>query len=95
MDSILGTSGQPLEDMCKYLPEPEFSHPETDIVGGTQSLRLQLAIATLEARHLAPTAPDTLYCYPYFSSDPFVLAATPHMYFSGKRHRSEDVYIPE
>jgi hypothetical protein len=28
---------------------------------------------TLQARHLAPTAPDTLACYPFTDADPFVL----------------------
>jgi len=32
-------------------------------------------------RHLAPTAPDTLSCYPFNDRDPFVVEETPHVYF--------------
>ena len=40
---------------------------------------------TLEWQHLAPTAPDTLACYPFFKRDPFVLddESCPHVLFSG------------
>jgi DNA polymerase delta subunit 2 len=48
--TILATSGQPLDDMFKYAP----------------TTRLNLAEATLKWRHMAPTAPDTLWCHPYF-----------------------------
>lgn len=40
---------------------------------------------TLLWRHLAPTAPDTLTCYPFYDVDPFVIddAHVPHLLFSG------------
>jgi DNA polymerase delta subunit 2 len=41
--------------------------------------------ATLRWRHLAPTAPDTLTCYPFVSSDPFVLEECPHAYVVGNQ----------
>ncbi|KAI0060886.1 hypothetical protein BV25DRAFT_912021 [Artomyces pyxidatus] len=68
--TVLATSGQPLSDMFKYLPSP----PAT---------RLNLAEATLRWRHMAPTAPDTLWCHPFFHSDPFILAQTPDIYAIG------------
>ena len=37
----------------------------------------------LDWRHIAPTAPDTLHCYPFADNDPFVLAQTPHVFFVG------------
>lgn len=40
---------------------------------------------TLACRHLAPTAPDTLTCYPFTDDDPFILPATPHVYFAGNQ----------
>jgi len=40
---------------------------------------------TLEWRHLAPTAPDTLACYPFCDDDPFVLPSLPHVYFVGNQ----------
>ncbi|KZT65450.1 hypothetical protein DAEQUDRAFT_759330 [Daedalea quercina L-15889] len=70
--AILVSSGQPVEDMYKYLPSP----PHT---------RLALACQSLRWRHLAPTAPDTLWCHPYFAQDPFVLAETPDVYVVGNQ----------
>lgn len=32
---------------------------------------------------MAPTAPDTLWCHPYFVADPFVIKETPHLYIVG------------
>lgn len=72
--TILATSGQPLSDMFKYLPSP----PAT---------RLGLAEATLRWRHIAPTAPDTLWCHPFFTSDPFIIAQTPDIYAIGCQPR--------
>ena len=63
-------SGQSIDDMYKYIPSP----PTT---------RLDLACATLQWRHAAPTAPDTLWCYPYLNTDPFVLRNTPDLYIVG------------
>jgi DNA polymerase delta subunit 2 len=68
--SLLVNSGQPLNDMFKYLPSP----PHT---------RLDILESTLKWRHIAPTAPDTLWCHPYFSADPFILNATPDFYVVG------------
>lgn len=48
------------------------------------------AITALERsltwRHLAPTAPDTLACYPFFDHDPFVIDTAPHIMFSGNHN---------
>lgn len=65
-------SGQPLDDMAKYLP----SLPTT---------RIAIAESTLLWRHIAPTAPDTLWCHPYFTADPFLLAETPDLYIVGNQ----------
>jgi DNA polymerase delta subunit 2 len=72
--TILATSGQPLNDMCKYVP----TVPTT---------RLNLAEATLKWRHIAPTAPDTLWCHPFFTMDPFVITETPDIYAVGCQPR--------
>lgn len=72
--TILATSGQPLNDMCKYVP----TAPTT---------RLNLAEATLKWRHIAPTAPDTLWCHPFFTIDPFIMAETPDIYAIGSQPR--------
>ncbi|TBU32286.1 DNA polymerase alpha/epsilon subunit B-domain-containing protein [Dichomitus squalens] len=70
--SILVHSGQPLDDMFKYVPTPPIT-------------RMALAEATLRWRHIAPTAPDTLWCHPYFAKDPFVIPETPDIYVVGNQ----------
>ncbi|KAK2182621.1 hypothetical protein NP493_345g04035 [Ridgeia piscesae] len=64
---IFGSSGQPVSDICK-----------------SSSLDDQLDILekTLIWGHLAPTAPDTLGCYPYTDKDPFIVDQCPHVYFT-------------
>jgi DNA polymerase delta subunit 2 len=74
--TILIHSGQPLDDMFKYVPTPP-------------STRLSLAESTLRWRHIAPTAPDTLWCHPYFTGDPFILDETPDLYLIGNQPRFE------
>jgi DNA polymerase delta subunit 2 len=39
--------------------------------------------SSLRWQHLAPSAPDTLACYPYKDRDPFHLDACPDVYFAG------------
>lgn len=70
---FLGTGGQPTDDIAKYVD------PSTP---------LDLMEHTLRWRLLAPTAPDTLWCYPYQSDEPFVLldGQCPHVYFVGNQH---------
>jgi len=68
--SILVNSGQPLNDMFKYLPSPPIT-------------RLSILESTLKWRHMSPTAPDTLWCHPYFTADPFIIKETPHIYVVG------------
>lgn len=67
---VLVTSGQPVLDMFKYLPTPPFTF-------------LSIAELTLKWRHIAPTAPDTLWCHPFRERDPFVLQETPDIYIVG------------
>lgn len=40
-------------------------------------------------RVIAPTAPDTLACWPIVGSDPFILQECPHVYFSGNQAKFE------
>ncbi|OJT14112.1 DNA polymerase delta small subunit [Trametes pubescens] len=70
--TIFVHSGQPVDDMFKYVPSPPIS-------------RMTLAEATLKWRHMAPTAPDTLWCHPYFARDPFVITQTPDVYVVGNQ----------
>ncbi|KAG6909452.1 hypothetical protein DXG01_000437 [Tephrocybe rancida] len=72
--TLLINSGQPLDDMFKYLPSP----PNT---------LLSILESTLKWRHMAPTAPDTLWCHPYFGGDPFIIKETPDLYLVGNQRR--------
>ncbi|OZJ06331.1 hypothetical protein BZG36_00708 [Bifiguratus adelaidae] len=67
---FLGNSGQPIDDIYKYLEGDD---------------RLNMAERTLFWRHMAPTAPDTLWCYPFQDHDPFIMEKSPHVYFIGNQ----------
>ncbi|WFD19241.1 DNA polymerase delta small subunit Cdc1 [Malassezia caprae] len=72
--SFLCTGGQNLDDLLKYVPDAEQA-----------AQRLPLARAPLRWAHVAPTAPDTLWCYPFKATDPFVLRAAPDVYVVGNQ----------
>ncbi|KAG0661844.1 hypothetical protein C6P46_003735 [Rhodotorula mucilaginosa] len=72
--SFFGTSGQTVDDIFKYLEGDD---------------RLGVAMQTLEWSHIAPTCPDTLWCFPFTDRDPFILHQTPHVYFVGNQPRFE------
>lgn len=80
--TLLVNSGQPLNDMFKYLPT-------------TNSTRLGLAESTLRWRHMAPTAPDTLWCHPYFTKDPFIFTQTPDVYIIGNQPQFQTRMVTE
>lgn len=65
---VMGTAGQNVNDMLR----------NTGLEKPLEALR-----CTLKWGHLAPTAPDTLACYPYLDCDPFVIRDCPHVYFVG------------
>eukprot|EP00246_Nothoceros_aenigmaticus_P018642 TRINITY_DN9842_c0_g1_i2.p1 TRINITY_DN9842_c0_g1~~TRINITY_DN9842_c0_g1_i2.p1 ORF type:complete len:444 (+),score=70.47 TRINITY_DN9842_c0_g1_i2:176-1507(+) len=67
---FLGSSGQCIDDLAKY---SEGYDP------------LDFMERSLRWRHLAPTAPDTLGCYPFTTDDPFVIESCPHVYFCGNQ----------
>ncbi|KAL3178800.1 hypothetical protein MRX96_009475 [Rhipicephalus microplus] len=48
---------------------------------------LEIMEKTLQWRHLAPTCPDTLSCYPFTDQDPFILDSCPHVYFVGNQNK--------
>ena len=78
--NFLGHSGQPVSNIKK------FSNFSND---------LDVLQRTLEWQHLAPTAPDTLACYPFYKRDPFVLddKLCPHVLFSGNMDAYDDRLI--
>ncbi|KAI0124216.1 DNA polymerase alpha/epsilon subunit B-domain-containing protein [Xylariales sp. AK1849] len=65
---VLGTGGQNVDDIFKYIDSED---------------RLGMMEAMCRWRCCAPTAPDTLWSYPFQDDDPFVLKACPHLYFVG------------
>lgn len=66
---LLGTSGQNINDMSLY----------------AEGTRMEHLTHTLEWRIMAPTAPDTLPCYPFQKTDPFFINDCPHVYFAGNQ----------
>jgi len=77
---MLGNSGQPVDDILKYV---DLGGPDgTDAEG-----RLEVMESMLKWRSSAPTAPDTLWSYPFQDRDPFVLSKCPHVYFVGNQPR--------
>ncbi|KAJ4145501.1 hypothetical protein LMH87_004350 [Akanthomyces muscarius] len=67
---VLGTGGQNVDDVFKYVDSDD---------------RLGMMEAMCRWRCCAPTAPDTLWSYPFQDDDPFVLKACPHLYFVGNQ----------
>ncbi|KAL1863075.1 hypothetical protein VTK73DRAFT_6477 [Phialemonium thermophilum] len=65
---VLGTGGQNVEDMAKYVDSDD---------------RLGMMEAMCRWRCSAPTAPDTLWAYPFQEDEPFVMTSCPHLYFVG------------
>lgn len=66
--NILGSSGQPIQSLLAY----------TKIESAIEALK-----STVKWRHMAPTAPDTLPCYPFIEKDPFIIEELPSIYFAG------------
>lgn len=69
---VLGTSGQNVADVKRF---SSLDDP------------LLILEQTLRWRHLAPTAPDTLSCYPFSNKDPFIVDYCPHLYFVGNQEK--------
>ncbi|KAJ2741804.1 DNA polymerase delta small subunit Cdc1 [Coemansia sp. BCRC 34301] len=69
---FLGSSGQNVDDIARYVRSAD---------GVPTPSPCELAVASLQWGHIAPSAPDTLWCYPFSDRDPFVLSQAPHVYF--------------
>mmetsp|Transcript_71730 Transcript_71730/g.115804 ORF Transcript_71730/g.115804 Transcript_71730/m.115804 type:complete len:658 (-) Transcript_71730:142-2115(-) len=76
---VVGHSGQPVEDL---------------LCCARMESPLQALVTCLEARHLAPTAPDTLATAPWTESDPFVMDSVPHVLFSGGHRQAAHEWHP-
>ena len=89
---FLGTSGQNVDNMRAYMDVA--SNMDTDMdtdtevktnLGARGAESLDLMASSLRWQHVAPSAPDTLACYPYKDRDPFYVSSSPHVYFAGNQ----------
>ncbi|KAL7422155.1 DNA polymerase delta small subunit Cdc1 [Cryptotrichosporon argae] len=76
--SFFMSGGQTIDDIFKYLPSTS---------------RLAMARRTLEWQHIAPTAPDTLWIYPFSDADPFVIRHRPDVYVVGNQPEFETALV--
>jgi DNA polymerase delta subunit 2 len=76
---VLATSGDNLQDVRR------FSKCTTKVDESLADVMEQV----LKYRHIAPTAPDTLHCFPFAMTDPFVLDETPNIFVSGDKYGDE------
>lgn len=75
---VLGTSGQNVLDIYRVSSFDDH---------------LEILEHTMNCSHIAPTAPDTLGCYPYYEKDPFILEKCPHVYFVGNQPKYQSKII--
>lgn len=75
---FLVTSGQNLDDVYKYVEGDN---------------RLGMCENMLRWRNIAPTAPDTLWSYPFQDIDPFVIGECPHVLVIGNQKRFETCVV--
>ncbi|OAJ44452.1 hypothetical protein BDEG_27677 [Batrachochytrium dendrobatidis JEL423] len=90
---------------CNLTSLSMVTNPYTATVGGTrQSLDdmykmtnvaegVDLASEVLKWGHVAPTAPDTLPCYPFSQNDPMVITVRPHLYIIGNQTKFDTKVI--
>lgn len=71
---IFGNSGQPISNILAF---SEIDEP------------IEALENCLRWGHVAPTAPDTLGCYPFYENDPFVIENCPHVMFAGNQTKFE------
>lgn len=74
----IATSGQNIDSI--------FQHADFDS-------RLEIAAQTLKCGHLAPLAPDALFCHPFKGNDPFILERRPHLYVIGNQPKFDTSLI--
>ncbi|KAJ9633537.1 DNA polymerase delta small subunit Cdc1 [Knufia peltigerae] len=83
---FMGNSGQPVDDILKYV---DYGGPYGKGADG----RLEVMASMLRWRCGAPTAPDTLWCYPFQDRDQFVIEQCPHVFFVGNQPRFDTTVI--
>ena len=99
---LLGSDGKNITDFRRYtssFPSKENESKttikkednETSDKSEERSIMspLEALEQTLMCNHLAPTAPDSLRCFPFYDKDPFVIDECPHIYFTGNSPKFE------
>lgn len=90
---LLFSSGENVNDILKYIiPNIQVTEDEVSNCISTDS-RLKVIEESLLWQIIAPTAPDTLWCYPFEDRDPFTLLETPHVYIVGNQPNFETSLI--
>ncbi|KAJ5810328.1 uncharacterized protein N7503_002546 [Penicillium pulvis] len=81
---VWGCSGQNVDDVLRYL---DFSgeNGDADKDSDDSGARMQVMEAMLRWRIGVPTAPDTLWSYPFQETDPFIIESCPHIFFTGNQ----------
>jgi DNA polymerase delta subunit 2 len=79
--TFLGTSGQNVRDCL------QITSSGVGIKGKTPEKKAKAVLDVMERflewGHMAPSAPDTLACYPFKDRDPFVITQVPDVFFAG------------
>ncbi|KAJ5225391.1 hypothetical protein N7468_006616 [Penicillium chermesinum] len=81
---LWGCSGQNVDDILRYLDFPGDSADDIDETADSES-RMRVMESMLRWRCGVPTAPDTIWSYPFQTNDPFVLDNCPHLFFVGNQ----------
>ncbi|KAJ5465137.1 uncharacterized protein N7458_000823 [Penicillium daleae] len=81
---LWGCSGQNVDDVLRYLDFPADDVDPTAERDDSEA-RLRIMEAMLRWRCGVPTAPDTIWSYPFQTVDPFVLESSPHIFFTGNQ----------
>ncbi|KAL3474646.1 DNA polymerase alpha/epsilon subunit B-domain-containing protein [Aspergillus californicus] len=88
---LWGSSGQNVDDVLRYL---DFADEDGNIdTDGDVEARVRIMEAMLRWRCGVPTAPDTIWSYPFQTDDPFVIQACPHLFFAGNQPRFKTAII--
>ncbi|OJJ83879.1 DNA-directed DNA polymerase delta subunit POL31 [Aspergillus glaucus CBS 516.65] len=88
---VWGCSGQNVDDVLRYLDFLDDGNE--DAKNGDVESRIRVMESMLRWRCGAPTAPDTIWSYPFQTHDPFVLHSCPHIFFAGNQPRFKTALI--
>ncbi|PYH92353.1 DNA polymerase delta subunit 2 [Aspergillus ellipticus CBS 707.79] len=89
---LWGSSGQNVDDALRYLNLADDQGNVGDGDGDMEA-RIRVMEAMLRWRCGVPTAPDTIWSYPFQTHDPFVMQSCPHIFFAGNQPRFKTAVI--